>query len=134
VSDIAYYKTIIIITMAVGLLFAVNLTVLYKYIIECNKKRIAVFRICGSTRGKCIRLFLAQAIIVIAPTFAVSLCIFHKALYAKMVDIFPNAIDCLNFKRYLCILIGYIAVSAVVLLIMLIKNIGKKLNFTEASL
>lgn len=134
VSDIAYYKTIIYITAAVALLFAVNLTVLYKYIIDCNKKRIAVFRICGSTRGKCIRLFLAQAVIIITPVFTLSLFIFHKALYPKMVDIFPNSIDCLNFKRYVCTLVGYVAISAIVLLVMLKKNIGRKLNFTEANI
>lgn len=134
VSDLAYYRTIIYITAAVALLFAVNLTVLYKYIIECNKKRIAVFRICGSTRGKCIRLFLAQAVIIITPVFTLSLFAFHKVLYPKMVEIFPNSIDCLNFKRYACVLAGYVAVSVIVLLIMLIKNIGRKLNFTEANI
>ncbi len=134
VSDLAYYKTIIYITAAVALLFAVNLTVLYKYIIECNKKRITVFRLCGSTRGKCIRLFLAQAVIIITPVFTLSLFAFHKVLYPKMVEIFPNSIDCLNFKRYVCILVGYIVISVIVLLVMLMKNIGRKLNFTEANI
>lgn len=134
VSDIAYYRTIIYITAAVALLFAVNLAVLYKYIIECNKKRITVFRLCGSTRGRCIALFLGQAVIVISPGFILSLYAFHKLLYPKMVEIFPNSIDCLNFKRYVCVFVGYIAVSAIVLFVMLIRNISRKLNFTEANL
>lgn len=134
ITDFAYYRTIIFITAAVALLFAVNLAVLYKYIIECNKKRITVFRLCGSTRGRCIALFLGQAVTVISPGFILSLYAFHKLLYPKMVEIFPNSINCLNFNRYVCIFAGYIAVSAIVLFVMLIRNISRKLNFTEANI
>ena len=71
-SDLAYYKTIIYITAAVALLFAVNLAVLHKYVIECNKRRITVFRVCGACRGRCVSLFLGEALAVISPVFALS--------------------------------------------------------------
>ena len=131
VSDLAYFKTIIAITMAVGLLFAINLAVLYKYVIRCNEPKIIIFRTCGATRFKCILLFLAQAVIIIAPVFAASLFAFHKLLYPAMINRFQNAAGCLNFQRYVYIFVGYLVVSIVVLLATLIKNISRKLNFRE---
>ncbi len=128
-NDLKFYRTIIAITFAVALLFAINLAVLYKYVIEKNKNRIEVFRLCGSTRGKCIRLFLSQALLICVPIFALSLYAFHRLLYPLMVEIFPNAIDCLDVYKYLCILLGYTLVSAVVILITLCRNISKKLSF-----
>ena len=131
VSDLAYFKTIIVITMAVGLLFAINLAVLYKYVIRCNEPKIIIFRTCGATRFKCILLFLAQAVIIIAPVFAASLFAFHKLLYPAMINRFQNAAGCLNFQRYVYIFVGYLVVSVIVLLATLIKNISRKLNFRE---
>lgn len=131
-SDLAYYKTIIYITAAVALLFAVNLAVLHKYVIECNKRRITVFRVCGACRGRCVSLFLGEALAVISPVFALSLFAFHKLLYQRMVQIFPNAIDCLNIQRYAAIFVAYTLVSAAVLFFMLLKNISAKLNFTQS--
>ena len=131
VSDLAYFKTIIAITMAVGLLFAINLAVLYKYVIRCNEPKIIIFRTCGATRLKCILLFLAQAVIIIAPVFAASLFAFHKLLYPAMINRFQNAAGCLNFQRYVYIFVGYLVVSVIVLLATLIKNISRKLNFRE---
>ncbi|MCD8095159.1 MAG: hypothetical protein LUE12_03400 [Ruminococcus sp.] len=128
-ADFKYYRTIIMITFAVALLFAINLAVLYKYVIEKNKNRIVVFRLCGSTRKKCIRLFLMQGMLVCVPVFAFSLFAFHKLLYPIMVEIFPNAIDCLDIYKYLLILIGYAIVSGLVLFVTLCRNIGRKLNF-----
>jgi hypothetical protein len=132
-TDIAYYKTIIWITVAVAFLFAINLAVLYKYIVECNKRRIVIMRICGCKRSRSIRLFLTQALMIIAPVFALLEYAFHKLIYPNILDFFPNMINSFSLSVYIVMFVGYVVVSGAVLYAMLRRNIGKKLNFTEAA-
>jgi hypothetical protein len=133
-TDIAYYKTIIWITVAVAFLFAINLAVLYKYIVECNKRRIVIMRICGCKRSRSIRLFLTQALMIIAPVFALLEYAFHKLIYPNILDFFPNMINSFSLSVYAVMFVGYVVVSGAVLYAMLRRNIGKKLNFTEAAI
>lgn len=130
-ADIFFYKTMIAISGVVTLLFAVNLVLIYSYAVQQNKKKIAIYRICGCTRRNSIRLFILQAAIICVPVFILSQFIFNKFLYPVMTELFPFAINSFSFLVYALMFVSYIIVSFIILEIMLTQNIGRKVDLME---
>lgn len=129
--DVFFYKTMIVISAVVTLLFSVNLVLIYSYAVQLNKKKIAVFRLCGCTRNKSVKLFLFQASIICIPVFLLSQLIFHKLIYGIMIEFFPYMINSFTFFVYALMFISYLLISFIILEIMLANNIGSKVSLTE---
>lgn len=131
--DESFYKTMILITAVVALLFSINLAVMYKYLVEYNKRKIAIIRICGCPRAKSVLIFLGQAMVIILPVFVLSLGAFHYLVYPQMTKLFQNSTNIFSMKVYLLVFAGYCLISFLVLSFMLIRSIGSKLDITEAA-
>ena len=131
--DESFYKTMILITAVVALLFSINLAVMYKYLVEYNKRKIAIIRICGCPRTKSVLIFLGQAMVIILPVFVLSLGAFHYFVYPQMTKLFQNSTNIFSMKVYLLVFAGYCLISFLVLSFMLIRSIGSKLDITEAA-
>ena len=131
--DESFYKTMILITAVVALLFSINLAVMYKYLVEYNKRKIAIIRICGCPRAKSVLIFLGQVMVIILPVFVLSLGAFHYFVYPQMTKLFQNSTNIFSMKVYLLVFAGYCLISFLVLSFMLIRSIGSKLDITEAA-
>lgn len=124
------YNTIILISIMIAILAAINFAVLYKYILSKRTKTLAVFRICGCTKSKALAMFLSECMIIAVPLFAVTTLIYDKFVLPKLGQHFEYIESAYSPKLYLLIFGIYIAATFVVLLFMISGFLRK--NIREA--
>lgn len=130
-SDKSYYKTMLLISAVITILFSINLAMIYKFVVESNRRCVAIFRLCGCSKRKSVFLFLCQALIITAPFFIISQIIFDKILYIKLLNVFPLMEDSFSINVYAIMFFTYLLVSAGILYVLIRRRIGNKINFKE---
>lgn len=130
-ADTFYYKTIIGISVLVSILSAINLVVLYSFIIENDKRRISIIRLCGCTLTKTVKNSLIEICLLTVPVFVISELIFNKAFIPILKNHFPFITECFSFKIYCINLLMYIFVSLIIMIISLFICIGKNNKIKE---
>lgn len=113
------YNTIIIISILIAILAAVNFAVLYKYILSKRTKMLAVFRICGCTKLKALIIFLTECMIISIPLFAVTTYVYDKFVLPILSKHFEYIEAAYSFKLYLLISTIYIFATIFVLILMI---------------
>lgn len=113
------YNTIIIISILIAILAAINFSVLYKYILSKRMKMLAVFRMCGCTKSKALTMFLSECMIIAVPLFAATTLIYDKFVLPKLGQHFEYIESAYSIKLYLLIFGIYIAATLIVLLFMI---------------
>ncbi len=113
------YNTIILISIMIAILAAINFAVLYKYILSKRTKTLAIFRICGCTKSKALWMFLSECMIIAVPLFALTTLIYDKFVLPKLGQHFEYIESAYSPKLYLLIFGIYIAATFVVLLFMI---------------
>ncbi len=122
-SQIYYYKTIMLISVVIAVLAAINMAILYRYILEKRSSQLAIFRICGCSKGKAIMSYLLECLCINAPLFAITQLVYHKLIMPRLTSLFPNMAGAYSFKLYAAIFGLYIAASTLVMLIMIIHTV-----------
>jgi len=113
------YNTIILISIMIAILAAINFAVLYKYILSKRTKTLAIFRICGCTKSKALVMFLSECMIIAVPFFALTTLIYDKFVLPKLGQHFEYIESAYSPKLYLLIFVIYIVATFVVLLFMI---------------
>ena len=122
-KEIYYYKTIMLISVVIAVLAAINMAILYRYILEKRSSHLAIFRICGCSKGGAVASYLLECLLINIPLFILTLLVYHKLIIPRLKDIFPNLADAYSFKLYAAIFGIYIAASTLVMLIMIIHTV-----------
>ena len=125
IREIYYYKTIMLISCVIAILAAINMAILYRYILEKRSSELAILRVCGCTKGKAVMTYLLECLIINAPLFAITELIYHKLIMPKLAEIFPNMTNAYSFKLYAAIFGIYVAASTLVMLVMIVFTIRK---------
>ena len=123
VKDIYYYRTIMLISVVIAVLAAINMAILYRYILEKRSSQLAIFRICGCSKGRAVASYLLECLSINIPLFILTQLVYHKLIIPRLKDIFPNLADAYSFKLYAAIFGLYIAASTIVMLIMIIHTV-----------
>lgn len=76
------YNTIIIISILIAILAAVNFAVLYRYILSRRTKTLAVFRM--RALNTALRMFLSECMFITVPLFALTTIIYDKFMLPKL--------------------------------------------------
>ena len=125
ITETYYYKTIIIISVVIAILAAINMAILYRYILEKRSSELAIFRICGCSKAKAVMSYLIECMLINAPLFALTQLCYHKLIMPKLSDLFPHMQGAYSFKLYAAIFGIYVVASLVVMLIMIVATIRK---------
>ncbi len=123
-TEIYFYKTIMLISVIIAVLAAINMAILYRYILEKRSSQLAIFRICGCSKGKAIASYLLECLIINAPLFALTQLLYHKLIMPHLSGLFPNMAGAYSFKLYAAVFGIYIAASTLVMLIMIIHTVN----------
>lgn len=133
-TDKYYYKTIILISVIITLLSAINFTILYRFILENDKKKLNIYRLCGCTRAKAIRRYLFQCMSFTLPLFAITEVCYHKLILPIITPFFKYMYDAYSFKIYAVIFGIYSIISIIVFRIMMIFQIPKNMDDFKGAL
>ncbi|MDE6500985.1 MAG: hypothetical protein K2L10_02750 [Ruminococcus sp.] len=120
------YNTIIIISVLIALLSAINFAVLYKYILSKRTKSLSVFRICGCTKFKALGMFLSECMIITIPVFALTSLCYDKFILPALAVHFEYIESAYSMKLYLIIFAIYVLSSLIVLGIMIYFSFLRK--------
>ena len=119
VTDLGYYGSIIAVSLLIAAISAINISVLYSYILEKRSRDLAVYRICGLSKGRAALSYLLECVIINAPLFLVTEIIFAKLLVPLLARFFPMIRLAYNVKLYAAIFFIYLFALCFVMLIML---------------
>lgn len=88
-EDYWLYNTILLVSILIAVVAALNLMVLYHYILMKRQKSMAVFQICGCTRGKAIAMYSIESLFLTVPTYLIAAASYHYFLLPLLSKVFP---------------------------------------------
>ncbi len=107
-------STLNLLFIALFVLSLINITFLYQYLLGIREKQVAVMRVCGASRGRCVRLFLMEILTLsLAVYLAAAVCAW--LFMPDLLDFTTN-----GNLRYGLPLSGYLQVLGVYLLCILL--------------
>ncbi len=131
VEDNIFNNYTVFIYIGVFLISIVNIAYVYRYILECNKKLIYIFRLNGASRIKCLIALLSVVLIFAIASFIVGCLISFFALPAVVnlinIDILRYNLE---FKHYIFIFLTYIFIIMIVF-IPFLKSCLKKISISN---
>lgn len=119
IENYYFYNTIIMISVLIAVLAAINFAFLYKYILSKRIKALAVLRICGCTKQQALGMFIGECMIIVVPVLALTTLAYDKLLLPKLGQYFEYIKSVYSPKLYLLISAIYIIITFIVLLVMI---------------
>ncbi len=92
-----------------SIILAGTLTMLYLYIIDERKYKLAVFRLTGSSAWKSMKLLLGEMLLLAIPSVALGMAVFYLVQKSKLEYLYPYMETYLNRQIYEKIFGGLIA-------------------------
>lgn len=121
------YKTVILISVFIALIAAINFMILYRYIMSTRKRTTAIFRILGLTTAKLNLMNVSECIILIVPFFIIGMILYQTVLFPWLCTYFVHMREAYSSRIYLLLFIIFIGISLVVIGIMLLSISRKKI-------
>ncbi len=119
-SELFYYRTILMISVLISILAALNFAVLYRFVLEKRIKMLTIFRICGCTKLRMIFTYLFECMIIGLPIFALTQLVYDKLVLPMLSNTFEYIGYAYSPLLYLAIF-GIYAISSFIVLIIMIS-------------
>lgn len=123
VTELYYYRTVMLISVIISLLTALNMAILYRYIFELRSRELSIMRICGCPAYKAVLRYLSECLVVNLPLFALSEYVYHKLLMPRFAENFEHFSGAYSKKIYLAIFVIYASASLLLMLIMSVRTV-----------
>jgi len=120
-----FYNTNIWLSVIIALAAAVNLAVLYRYVLMTRRKTLAIFRLVGAKKNKIRRIYIAETLGISVVVFALCAVLFNYAVLPWLIKYYPYCEEVYSLKVYGIMFLIYTLVSYIVLNIMIITHISK---------
>lgn len=121
------YKTVILISVFIALIAAINFMILYRYIMSTRKRTTAIFRILGLTPAKLNFMNMSECIILIVPFFILGMVLYQTVFLPHLHTYFVYMQDAYTPFVYFLLFVIFISVSLIVIGIMLLVMSRKRI-------
>lgn len=121
------YKTVILISVFIALIAAINFMILYRYIMSTRKRTTAIFRILGLTPAKLNFMNMSECIILIVPFFILGMVLYQTVYLPRLHTYFVYMQDAYTPFVYFLLFVIFISVSLIVIGIMLLVMSRKRI-------
>lgn len=116
-----FYKSIMFISIALSVLSAINLAILFRYILNTRKKSLAVFCLSGCTKRRAARMYISEIVGLSFVIFVICTLIYHYLIMPNLTFAFENIQAVYSLQTYLYIftvfIISLIAVITVMVML-----------------
>ncbi|MCD8327729.1 MAG: hypothetical protein LUC25_01380 [Ruminococcus sp.] len=120
-----FYNTNIWLSVIIAFAAAINLAVLYRYVLTTRRKTLAIFRLTGATKNKIRRIYITETLGISVVIFAICTVIFNFAVLPWLTKYYPYCAEVYNLKIYGIMFLIYAAISYIVLNAMIIAQISR---------
>lgn len=114
------YNTIIIVTVFITLVSAINFAILYRYILSSRKQSLMVYRICGMSFGRVVLLYLGECVALTVPAYLMGILLFENVILKKVSEYYEYMNDSYSIYVYLALFAIYFLLSVLILSLMII--------------
>lgn len=109
VTEVRYYNSIMMIAVIIAVISAVNLAILFRYILASRSKSLSVMRICGCTKNRARRMYICEIIGISSAVYLICALIFNTAVLPQLTKYYQYVKEVYTFKTYLYMFGIYIA-------------------------
>ncbi|MCC8191924.1 MAG: hypothetical protein LIO41_02635 [Ruminococcus sp.] len=120
-----FYNTNIWLSVIIAFAAAINLAVLYRYVLTTRRKTLAIFRLTGATKNKIRRIYITETLGISVVIFAICAVIFNFVVLPWLTKYYPYCAEVYNLKIYGIMFLIYAAISYIVLNTMIIAQISR---------
>ncbi len=114
-------NTVLAICVLIVLCAALNIAMIYRYLLLTRKKHIQVFQICGMTTVRSVLLYIGECLMLMLPFYGAAVLLFRKSLpLLRQKYYYINAVYPASVYRKLFFL--YFSVSMIVMVGMLVYS------------
>lgn len=114
------YNTIIMVTLFITLVSAVNFAILYRYILSSRKQSLMVYRICGMNFGRVVLLYLGECVVLTVPAYFMGILLFENIILKKVSKYYEYMSDSYDSYIYCVLFAVYFLLSLLILTLMII--------------
>ena len=114
------YNTIIIVTIFITLVSAINFAILYRYILSSRKQSLMVYRICGMSFGRVVLLYLGECVALTVPSYLLGVLLFENLILKKVSEYYEYMNDSYGIYIYFALFAIYFLLSVLILTVMII--------------
>lgn len=104
-----FYSMMLSAVCMIAIIAAINIALMFRYVILKRKRQIAVFKLCGCSGFKMILIFFGEVMVLIVPSFLIGMFVYFSAVSRKMQEIFIYMRDVYTNK--VCIVSCLIAIA-----------------------
>ena len=127
-SNTSYYITVVLISVIIAILSALNISILYNYIIISRTRQLTIMRICGGLTSNLSISTANEIILIMLPVSIISALCYDKFILTVLSAKFPLMKAAYNPYVYAEIILIYSAISYLLNLFLLHHNLGKKIK------
>lgn len=124
-TEITFYKSVMLIAIALSVLCAVNLAILFRYILSTRKRALAIFCISGCTKARASAMYLSEIIGISTAIFALCALLYHLFILPRLTFAFEHIQEVYTLKAYLYIFAVFIITLAVTAGVMIIRFVSR---------
>ena len=118
-EELISVRSIIAISIIIGIISALNTCLLYGYIIKKRRKQMAVYGIIGASKGMCLAINEMEIMIVSFVMETVGFIIYRLGLQGIITSVYENSVNLYGVKSYTIMLLVYILCIFIITFIML---------------
>lgn len=127
ISDIIAYDSMIILAIAVGMIAALDTSLVYNFVMKKRKKQMAIMGLEGATRFKKIILCELELLLITFVVTFVGFGIFRLFLEKVIIDIYDIRVSIYSAQIYTILLLIYIGCVILGSLALIINNTRKSI-------
>ena len=122
----AYYFSVIIISVCIAILSALNISILYNYIIISRQRQLEIFRIYGGITSRLSISTANEIMLVMLPVGVISAVVYSKLLLPLLSETFPLITQAYTPYIYVSVIVIYCILSYLLNIMLLYKNLKFK--------
>lgn len=120
-DDAVYlYNTIIMVTVFITLVSAINFAILYRYILSSRKQSLMVYRICGMSFGRVVLLYLGECVVLTVPAYFIGVLLFENVILKKISRYYEYMSSSYGSYIYFVLFAVYFLLSLLILTLMIV--------------
>lgn len=125
VNEIKFYNSLLFISVALAVVSAINLTILFRYVLKTRRRQLAIFQVAGCTKNKARQMYIVEIISLSILIFAGCTALYHFAILPQLSKYFEYITDVYNIKTYFTMFAIYMGSCYILLNAMIINNLRK---------
>ncbi len=119
------FKTKMTICVVIAIISSINITALFKFVIDLRRRSMAIFRVNGCSKSRLRRIMLGEMLIYSLVNILICLPTFKLLILPRLSQILPYISLAYSAKNYLILVLVYLAVTFISQEIMLNMSISR---------